>query len=304
MHSEDILQVQDLVKYYGQVKAVDGISFRVAKGQVYGFLGPNGSGKTTTISMILGLVHPTAGGINLFGKPVSPYLPESLRRVGALVGAPALVPYFSARQNLEGILRLYPDLNKPRVAEILDMVGLSRAADRKASTFSTGMKQRLGLGMALLHKPELLILDEPTNGMDPGGMHEVRNLLVYLAEQGVTVFLSSHLLHEVEQICDYVAVINAGRMVAEGRVRDLVGRKAMVKVRVDSTRRAAQLLSELPGGCSIRANGEYVTIQGVPSQTVVAHLAVNGMVPSEVSNGHPDLEAIFLELTARRALEA
>ena len=187
--------------------------------------------------------------------------------------------------------------------DILDIVGLSKAADRKAGTFSTGMKQRLGLGMALLHKPDLLILDEPTNGMDPSGMHEVRNLIVNLADDGVTIFISSHLLYEVEQICDRVAVIKNGRLVAEGKVSDLVGQNASVKVRVDSTRRAAQLLEEIPGCRNIHANGEYVTLTGVSSQTVVAHLTSNGVVPSEVSNGHLDLESIFLELTKQELME-
>jgi ABC-2 type transport system ATP-binding protein len=303
MNNEYILQVHDLKKHFGQVKAVDGISFSVAKGQIYGFLGPNGSGKTTTISMILGLVHPTAGMVNLFGRVVSPSRPESLQKVGALVGSPSLVPYLSARQNLKLIARLYPQFNESRIVDILDIVGLSKAADRKAGTFSTGMKQRLGLGMALLHKPDLLILDEPTNGMDPSGMHEVRNLIVNLADDGVTIFISSHLLYEVEQICDRVAVIKNGRLVAEGKVSDLVGQKATVKVRVDSTMRAAQLLEEIPGCRNIRANGEYVTLTGVSSQTVVAHLTSNDVVPSEVSNGHLDLESIFLELTKQELME-
>ena len=303
MYNEFILQIENLKKHFGRLKAVDGITLSVAKGQVFGFLGPNGSGKTTTIGMILGLIHPTDGMVNLFGRPVSPSQPESLRKVGALVGSPSLVPYLSARQNLELIARLYPELNAASIWEILDVVGLTEAADRKAGTFSTGMKQRLGLGMALLHRPELLILDEPTNGMDPSGMHEIRNLLVNLADEGVTIFLSSHLLYEVEQICDYVALIKSGRLVAEGKVRDLVGQKPAVKIRVESTRQAAQLLQELPGSRDIQPNGEYVTIAGVSSQEVVAHLASNGIFPSEVSNGHLDLEAIFLDLTSSETKE-
>ena len=303
MSGEYILQVQNLKKHFGQVKAVDGISFSVAKGQIYGFLGPNGSGKTTTISMMLSLIHPTAGMVNLFGRQVSPSRPEPLQKVGALVGSPSLVPYLTARQNLELIARLYPELTESRIVDILGIVGLSKDGDRKAGTFSTGMKQRLGLGMALLHKPDLLILDEPTNGMDPSGMHEVRNLIVNLADDGVTIFISSHLLYEVEQICDRVAVIKNGRLIAEGKVSDLVGQESAVRVRVNSPRHAAQLLVEIPGCRNIRANGDYVTLTGVSSQAVVAHLASNGVVPSEVSNGHQDLESIFLELTNQEQLE-
>jgi ABC-2 type transport system ATP-binding protein len=303
MHSEYILQTNNLKKHFGKVKAVDGINLNVVSGQIFGFLGPNGSGKTTTIGIILGLIHPTAGTVNLFGRPVSPSHPESLRKVGALVGSPALVPYLTARQNLELIARMYPELNASRTSQILDAVGLTAAANRKAGTFSTGMKQRLGLGMALLHRPELLILDEPTNGMDPSGMHEVRNLLVNLADEGVTIFLSSHLLYEVEQICDYVALIKSGRLVAEGEVSDLVGQKPAVKVRVESTGQAAQLLRELPSSKNVRRNGEYVTVAGVSSKAVVAHLASNGIIPSEITNGYLDLESIFLELINSEAKE-
>jgi len=303
MDNEYILQVKNLKKHFKDVKAVDGISFDVKQGQIFGFLGPNGSGKTTTIGMILALIHPTSGDINLFGKPVSPSQPKVLKNVGALVGPPTLVPYLSARQNLEIIARLHPDLNPLKISEILDLVGLAGAANRKTSTFSTGMKQRLGLGMALLHKPALLVLDEPTNGMDPSGMHEVRNLLVNLANQGVTIFLSSHLLYEVEQICDFIALIKNGRLVTQGAVRNLLGRKMAVKVRVESTHHAARLLRELPGSKSICPNGEYVTVAGVSSQAVVAHLTSNGVIPSEVSSGPLDLESIFLEMTKQAIKE-
>ncbi|MCJ7534574.1 MAG: ABC transporter ATP-binding protein [Anaerolineales bacterium] len=303
MNKETVLQVNDLKKHFGQVRAVDGVNLSVMRGQIFGFLGPNGSGKTTTIGMILGLIHPTQGRVNLFGRPVSPSQTEPLRKVGALVGAPSLVPYLSARQNLELIARLCPDMPAGRIGEILEIVDLTSAADRKAGKFSTGMKQRLGLGMAILHKPELLILDEPTNGMDPAGMHEVRNLLARLSEEGVTVFLSSHLLYEAEQICDQVAVIKQGRVIAEGMVKDFIGQKALVRVRVPSTNQAVRILQAMPDSRDIRANGSYVTVSGVASQAVVAHLASNGVVPSEVTNGHQDLESIFLELTESKSKE-
>jgi ABC-type multidrug transport system ATPase subunit len=303
MQKDIILQTQDLKKHFGKVRAVDGVSLSVYRGQVYGFLGPNGSGKTTTIGMILGLIHPTAGSVTLFGELVTPFQSQPLQRVGALIGVPSLVPYLSARQNLELIARLSPDMPDARIDEILEIVGLKEAANRRASHFSTGMKQRLGLGMALLHTPELLILDEPTNGMDPGGMHEIRNLITELAYREVTVFLSSHLLHEVEQICDRVAVIKRGKFIAEGEVKDLLGEKGIVKVRVSSTKQAVHLLQRFPGSRDIHSNGAYVTVSGVSSQAVVSHLASNGVVPSEVTNGHPDLENIFLELIHNELLE-
>jgi ABC-type multidrug transport system ATPase subunit len=303
MHKDIILQVQELKKYFRAVHAVDGVSISVMRGQVYGFLGPNGSGKTTTIGMILGLIHPTAGRVTLFDKPVSPSQTRPLRKVGALVGAPSLVPYLSARQNLELIARLSPEIPAWRIDEILQIVGLKEAANRRTSEFSTGMKQRLGLGMALLHKPDLLVLDEPTNGMDPAGMRDIRNLITMLADQGVTVFISSHLLYEVEQICDRVAVLKQGKIIAEGEVKDLLGTISTVHVRVPSTNVAANCLKTLRGITAIKSNGAYLNVSGVSSQAVIAHLTANGIIPSEVSSGGSDLESIFLELTEGKSKE-
>ena len=292
-----ILQTIELKKYFGSVHAVDGVSLDVKHGEVFGFLGPNGAGKTTTISMVLGLLHPTAGEIRLFGQPLKPEQNSSLRRVGALVGAPSLVPYMSARDNLSLLARLHPGTPPRRINEVLEQVGLSEAANRKAGKFSSGMKQRLGMAIALLNNPELLILDEPTNGMDPAGMREIRILLRSLVEKGVTVFLSSHLLHEVEQVCDRVAVLNKGKVIAQGAVQELLGQKSVVRVRVASTTEAASALGSLPGALDIHPNGAYVTVSGVSSQEVVAHLVSHSIIPSEVSTGQNDLESLFLELT-------
>ena len=303
MANRVILQTNQLVKHFGQIKAVDGVSLQVPHSQVYGFLGPNGSGKTTTIGMILGLLHPTAGSVTLFGDPVTPAQTRPLRRVGALVGAPTLVPYLSARQNLELLAHLSPELPSGRVDEILEIANLNEAANRRAGQFSTGMKQRLGIAMALLHEPELLILDEPTNGMDPAGMREIRVLLGRLAEQGVTIFISSHLLHEVEQICDQVAVLKKGKVVAEGNVKDLLGDQTIVRVRVNCPNKAARCLHTLSDVTDAQPNGANVTVSGVSSQEVVAHLTSNGIVPSEVSTGRPDLESIFLELIDSNTME-
>lgn len=301
---EFVLQTHRLQKTFGPLRAVEEVSLSVPRGQVYGFLGPNGAGKTTTIGMILGLLYPTAGEVTLFGEKVTPRRTQALRRVGALVGAPALVPYLTARQNLALLARLAPGLPARRLDETLQRAGLSEAADRKAGQFSTGMKQRLGLALALLHRPELLILDEPTNGMDPAGMREVRVLLRELAAEGVTVFISSHLLHEIEQVCDRVAVLSKGRVVAQGAVAELLGGQAVVRVQVDSPAAAAELLARLPGARDIQPNGIYVTVGGVSSQAVVAHLVAGGCVPSEVVITRSDLESLFLELTQADAPQA
>lgn len=297
MKDDVILQTRELKKIYGSIRAVDGVSISVSHGEIYGFLGPNGSGKTTTIGMILGLLHPTFGTVSLFGELVTPYHTRQLHRVGALIGAPTLLPYLSARQNLELLIRLNPETHLTRIDEVLELVGLEKDAKRRTGHFSSGMKQRLGIAMSLLHKPELLILDEPTNGMDPAGMYEIRNLLSTLSHQGVTVFISSHLLHEIEQICDRVAVLKRGKMIAEGQVADLLEENKAVKLRVSSPQQTIQLLRQLSDGLDIHSNGAWVTVSGLPSERIVAHLVSNGVIPSEVITGQLDLEQIYLQLT-------
>jgi ABC-2 type transport system ATP-binding protein len=299
---ETVLRTEGLHKHFGAVRAVNGVSLAVERGEVFGFLGPNGAGKTTTIGMILGLIHPTAGEVFLFGEPLTPSHTRPLRRVGALVGASAaLVPYLSARRNLRLVAELQGGDAAARIDEVLDTVGLADAADRKAGDFSTGMKQRLGLAMALLHRPDLLILDEPTNGMDPAGMREVRNLLRTLAEGGTTVFLSSHLLHEIQQSCDRVAVLNKGVVVAQGRVDELLDAGSVVKVRVSDTQQAAACLRELAGVQGVEPNGKWVTVSGRSSEDVVAHLVGHGIVPAEVTTSQNDLEDLYMRLTQEAA---
>jgi len=301
MSAEYVLETLNLKKYFGPVKAVDGVSLGVRRGEVFGFLGPNGAGKTTTIGMILGLLYPSAGSVYLFGQQVTPTHNGALRRVGSLTGAPALVPYLSARQNLQLLARLHGNVTRQRIDEMLKAVGLLEAADRATGGFSSGMKQRLGLAMALLHQPEVLILDEPTNGMDPAGMREVRTLLRSLANDGATVFLSSHLLHEVEQICDRVAVLQRGKLVAMGPTAQLMGDRETVRVEVPSPAEAARLLQTLPGVDDVQPNGRYVEVRGVSSEAVVAHLTGHGIIPGEVTRTRPDLESLFLELTQEPA---
>lgn len=302
MDADIILETTALEKQFGRLRAVQDVNLRVRRGEIYGFLGPNGAGKTTTIGMILGLIHPTGGEISLFGKRVTPEQTGALRRVGALVGAPALEQALTARENLRLAAQLCASLPAKRVDEVLGWVGLSAsAADRPVRAFSTGMKQRLGLGLALLSQPELLILDEPTNGMDPAGMREVRLLLSGLAAQGMTIFLSSHLLHEVEQICTRVAVLNKGKIIAEGPVGSLLaGRepgRPLVRVQVDQPRRAAEILARLPGAHDIQPNGDSLTLRGPSSQEVIRTLVANEIVPHEVVNLRPDLESLFIQLT-------
>jgi ABC-type multidrug transport system ATPase subunit len=303
MNTNSVLQIDHLKKYFGSVRAVEDVSLSVKRGEIFGFLGPNGAGKTTTISMILGLTHPTAGEIEVFNQRVTPGHNRVLRRVGTMVGAPALMLPFTARENLQCMAYLRPNLPVQRIDEILKLVDLAGAADRRTGKFSTGMKQRLGLGLALINKPELLILDEPTNGMDPAGMHEVRTLLRTLAdEQGITIFLSSHLLHEMEILCDRVAVVQHGSIIAQGAVSDLLHKNEIVRIQTSDREGTVKALRLLPGvhDIQVRSNS-LVEVQGVPSEQILAHLVAQGVTPREVMTTHADLESVFLELTERRA---
>jgi ABC-type multidrug transport system ATPase subunit len=298
--SEIVLQTEELRKQFGGprgVVAVDGVNLSVRRGEVFGFLGPNGAGKTTAIGMLLGLLRPTSGRVALFGQPVTPSHVAPLRRVGSLVGAPAMIPRFTALENLHVLARLHPNVDARRVDEVLEVVGLTETSNRLVKGFSLGMKQRLGLALALLHRPELLILDEPTNGLDPAGMREIRELLQALAKAGVTVFLSSHLLHEIEQVCDRVAVLRRGRVVAQGEVSLLLGDQAVVRARVPDPAAAARALRHLEGVTEIDSNGNYVHVKGPSSEAVNFHLVQHSIIPSELTSDRPDLESAFLELT-------
>lgn len=218
------IEVKDLCKNYGRIRAVDRLSLTVHPGDIYGFLGPNGSGKSTTIRMILSLISPTSGDINLFGESLASNRYKALRRIGALVEKSDFYNYLTARKNLQilGKLSQVTDLDR-RVDEVLDQVGLLDRADSRVGTFSQGMKQRLGIAQTILHKPELIILDEPTNGLDPQGQKEIRELVKSLNQDfGITILISSHILYEIEQIANRMIIINKGRSLVEGSVFDLV----------------------------------------------------------------------------------
>jgi ABC-2 type transport system ATP-binding protein len=272
-----IIETQQLTKRYGSLLAVDALTLNVEKGEVFGFLGPNGAGKTTTIGMLLGLLQPSAGSVRLCGQPVTLRRSTILQRVGALVADPGFLPDLSGRENLRLLAYLHPGVTAQRIEEVLAQVGMQKDTRRKVKTYSTGMKQRLGLAMAMMHQPELLVLDEPTNGLDPAGMKEVRDLLRALPSQGVTVFLSSHLLHEIEQICDRVMVLN------HGRVGDVPG--------------TLEVLRAVPGVSKVAVDGSWVDVQGVPPEIVIESLVNKHLTPSEVTSGDLDLESVFLELT-------
>ncbi|HTJ67572.1 MAG TPA: ABC transporter ATP-binding protein [Actinospica sp.] len=291
-------------RYRGGQLAVDGLDLRVPQGSVFGFLGPNGSGKTTTIRMLLGLISPTAGGARLFDEPVDAAHVGTLTRVGALIEGPAHYPYLTGRANLARYdaadRTAEPATRSVRIDRALEQVGLANAAEKKAKAYSLGMKQRLGLASALLQPRDLLILDEPTNGLDPQGMREIRTLITSLAAQGTTIFLSSHLLDEIEQVCTDVAIMSRGRLVTQGSVAELrEGLKARLAVTTPDTAEAAAVLRE-QGGQDVRVDGERVDCDaaaGLGPETVCAALVGAGVRVRAFGVERPSLEDAFVALT-------
>lgn len=252
--SEPIIELRGLTKQFGAIHAVENLDLTVCRGDIYGFLGPNGAGKSTTIRMMLSLIRPSSGSIKILGQSLAEHRASILRRVGAIVEKPDFYLYLTARRNLEILGRLSgADVSRRSIEAALDHVGLGGRADSKVKTFSYGMKQRLGIAQALLHDPELVILDEPVNGLDPQGVREIRELILELAHgRGKTVFLSSHLLPEVEMIANRMAIIAGGKAVVEGTVKELLN-EGMLKVSIetDAPDRAASILTQagfLPAG--------------------------------------------------------
>ena len=289
-----------LTRRFGQLTAVDRLDLQVPKNCVYGFLGPNGAGKTTTIRLLLGLIRPNAGEVHLFGEPLSRNRLGMLRRVGALVESPSLYPNLTGRDNLELTRRLTGG-DRTQVEEVLDTVRLRDAADRRVRGYSNGMRQRLGLALALLNGPDLLILDEPTNGLDPSGIQEIRELLSCLpAEYGVTVFLSSHLLTEVEQVATHIGIIQEGRLRFQGTQEELHAEmEEQVVLGVDQPERA-KLLLEQAGWTAHGNGGQRVTVAAngrSDTAMINSHLVQEGVNVFHLSLEQPTLEDIFMALT-------
>ncbi len=295
-----MLVTHELSKTYGTRQAVRSLDLDVRAGEVFGFLGPNGAGKTTTIRMALGLIRPTAGRVEILGRDVRAHRAEVLPRVGALVESPALYGYMSGRDNLRAVGRVLGGVPESRLDEVLEIVRL-RGRDRdRVSSYSLGMKQRLGLALAMLNDPDLYILDEPANGLDPAGIVEMRDLLRSLAAAGRTVFISSHVLSEVQQICDRVAIINEGRLVQLARVDELTSGHGEFVVLVDEPERVLALVRAQPWGAAARLEDrELITASPTgKGQGLIRFLAGNGHWPDLVGERQRDLEEIFLSLTA------
>ena len=298
---EHIIQTHHLAKHYGQIRAVNQIDLRVPAGSVYGFLGPNGSGKTTTIRMLLGLARPTAGTITLFGRPVKPGELEPLRQIGALVETPSYYPHLSGRENLE-ILRVLRGQAPSSITRALALVRLTQDAHRLVKHYSLGMLQRLGLAMALLGDPCLLILDEPTNGLDPAGIHEMRELIRRLpVETGATVFVSSHLLNEVELIATHIGILRQGQLVFEGTPHLLrTAYPEQVLIKTDRPADARALLGQQ--GWSIAEPCDHTLLVPIAGDAEIAcinqQLVQHGLAVYALQRSRASLEDMFLNLTA------
>lgn len=304
MTAQPAIRITNLSKTFGRrrkrIEAVKHVTLDIPVGQVYGFLGPNGAGKTTTIRMMLDLIRPTEGDVTIFGQHVRREH-GVLRRVGAIVEGAMFYNFLSGRRNLEVLARTANDLNPQRIDALLEQVGLAHRADQRVKGYSTGMKQRLGLAAALLGDPDLLILDEPTNGLDPEGMHEIRQFIRSLADDhGKTIFLSSHLLGEVEQVCDRVAIINLGEIVREGMVSDLLEGKSRLRVEASPLDRAAAVLGER---WAVSSNGQWLTIDATREDApyLVRRLVEQGVDVYQVASQRQTLEEYFLSVVREEA---
>jgi ABC-2 type transport system ATP-binding protein len=295
-----VLGARRLTKRYGTRVAVNDLSLEVRRGEIYGFLGPNGAGKTTTIRMCLGLITATAGRVEILGRDVAREGKRLLPHVGALIEQPALYPYLSGRNNLRAVGDALGGVTEARLGAVLDLVGLAVRERDRVKTYSLGMKQRLGVAMALLNDPDLLILDEPTNGLDPAGVVEMRDLLRRLAADGKTVFLSSHLLSEVRQICTRVAIINRGWLVVESSVEDLTRGHGEYVVSVNQPEAALVALRRPPWGARARMDGgRHIITEAPDGQSAALNLFLvgAGFIPESIVARAEDLEAVFLRLT-------
>jgi len=299
MENTTVIETSGLTKRYGNgVLAVDSVGMSVRRGEVYGFLGPNGAGKTTTLRMLVGLIRPTSGTATVAGH--EPGDPAGLAKIGSLVEAPGFYPYLSGRENLK-VVADYAGVSHKRVEEVLDIVELTSRAGRKFGTYSTGMKQRLGVAAALLKDPELLILDEPTSGLDPQGMAEMRKLIKDIGQGNRTVLLSSHLLTEVEQIFDRVGVISGGKLVTQSTVQELLGEEGVL-VKAQPADRAYELLAGMFGAAAVSRQDGSIRLKTDPagSLEINSRLVAAGIGVSELRPFERSLEEVFFQLTGEK----
>ncbi len=307
METESAIRLLDLSKTFGrrkrQVKAVRGINLEVAPHQVYGFLGPNGAGKSTTIRMILDLIRPSRGEVHLYGQPINKNRAILQHRVGGLVEGAAFYPFLTGKRNLEVIAHTGRFYDEKQIQFLLEQVNMGKHADRLVKGYSTGMKQRLGLAAALLNDPDLVILDEPTNGLDPAGIQEMRHFIRELVEvHGKTIFLSSHLLSEVEQVCDRVAIINKGHIIREGQVSELLAAQQSLHIEADPLEKVTAVLGN-HWPITYENNGVTLVAAYEDTPHIVRKLVENEISIFQVRSQRQSLEAFFLEVTGQEDTE-
>jgi len=305
INNDVVVRTEHLTNHYGKLVADHDLNLEVHRGEVFGFLGPNGSGKSTTMCMMLGLIAPTSGNIEVFGLSVKNNLADILCRIGAVMENPGFYPYLSGWDNLKVFARISRNVTDNRLKEVLELVDLADRAQDKFNGYSQGMKQRLAIACALLHDPEFIIFDEPTSGLDPAGMKEVRELIIKLGQEGKTIFLNSHLLHEVELVCNYVAIIKKGKVIAMGAPNDLIKHGDALQIRVTDTDKAVALLNEEDWVSSITREGDLLILKAPTEKAtdISALLAKNGVFVSEMKTRDESLESIFLELTEEETVD-
>jgi ABC-2 type transport system ATP-binding protein len=293
-----VIETEQLTKRFRKTTAVDGLSIAVEPGQVFGFLGPNGSGKTTTIGMLTGIIRPTAGSFRLFGAATHREQVAARRRMGATLEQPNFYPYLTGRDNLR-IVANVKGCGSKDMDEVLDVVGLTARQKDQFKTYSLGMKQRLALAATMLGDPELIILDEPANGLDPEGMREIRDIIARLADRGKTIFLSSHLLWEVERTCTHVAILKKGRILRLGSVAEITAGTVLAELRAADTARLHEIVKELPDLLAARVEDDTVIIelQDDDLAPVNRFVAERGVSLSHLALRQRSLEDVFMELT-------
>lgn len=302
MNGDKIIEINSLTKNFKDLRAVNSLNLNVFEGDVFGFLGPNGAGKSTTIRMLLSLIKPMEGSIKLFDKPLERNRIEILKRIGAIVEKPDFYGYLSAYKNLEILGKISgKEISNNRIMEVLELVGLSKRYKSKVKTFSHGMKQRLGLGQALLHNPDLIILDEPTTGLDPQGMKEIRDLILHLSKvEKKTIFLSSHILHEVELVANRMIIINKGTTRVEGFVKDLLNAKKLrVSFEVDDEEKTTNLLDQSQWKNKLESHAKSVfmfSLENIEIADLNKYLVENGIAVSAIVPTR-SLEDYFLKIT-------
>jgi len=290
------LSARNLTKIIGDRTIVDDVSFEVNAGEVFGFLGPNGAGKTTTIRMLVGLIRPTHGSVEICGLDLKHRFEDAMRCVGCIVETPDLYRFMSGRENLEHFARMLRAKNG-EIDRVASLVGMAHRLDQKVGTYSLGMRQRLGIAQAMLGSPKLLILDEPANGLDPAGIREIRELLRDLASNGLAVFVSSHLLAEIELMCDRVAIIHKGRLLRTGAVRDLISTQRTTEFRVNDVARAVSIAKDRGFDATADTDRIFVPIEESQAPPLVAALTENGIEVSRVAERTQRLEDLFIDVT-------